>query len=1264
MPSDGTYVPLNYGAPELPTSPEAGNYQPFYGSEGFPQFGGGAAGMLANIGMSIGAQGLMGPMNMMPMGISDRNMYDRMQQQRMTRAHDEMLRSVTQQDRRSMMATAKGMAALAGTQWTTEVQKGAESAVSGAEAALPLLAQMAPDALDAAMGQRGSAVGMAHQMFMGGRMRMDPVTGGMASDSPERWGKKSGAVFDELYGGDRYKKRDGVGASRMGQMYFELQSRGMMAGPATMQEMAADDNMSNVLLQGMRNKNIALPDELKGAGGISGTPEERATQRAALQRHMRGMTPEQTSALSSDTGVSSELDKFDSKKVAESLKKYQGAVSAMQEIFGASGRPNAPMAELINSLNALSGGSMSQLEPDKVEEIARTSSRLASYAGVGIQGAMMATAESSQMAQAMGLNPAFASSAAQAGLAFTGAYQQMGMGSFQAWGRRDMNEMRQFEEKQTLRAANSTTGLQVGTALRLQDELGLNEDTMFKQGAAGQKAKAYMQAIKSGQSTFGPGNQSVRMSQADYMAMMAGGVEGVSEEQLGRMLSQEERAKEALHKHGGEQVVRAAQGAEMRDYASQVTAYTMEGALKAGGVTDQTRRGQMAQGASTAAMNSLFAMTAGQRTSLDRRTSIMAGAIETQMRGSEEGRNMLDGMNDQQRKTWLRSRASDIYGEAEQNAFIVQNGGMQTILDLNDPGMHKRMDMLRSKAGLDSQIAKSMAGLGKGGIAQRVIQAIQDVGTGSDADLRKILAKGLGGVEGTALGDAVVDAKTKDGKSLYKQVQEDQAAIRLASDAAASETNPERKQAALAKLESMKQALDVHVGEMKNTLESNNVRLDSPIRREDVKRAEGTQAWVLRETQRLGPSGKVDLSWMEDKQRAAAESAANTGTGGVWSLGALLSANDKQFADATSGMATKDAKGLKTLQGARSQYNETLRNGARAADQSMADLANAALSDDRTMLAGGPEARQQLKELDTARMERAKAVQAAGGEAEYMRKVAAAGASSEMGKKEAGWQGTMTKTREFLGNLETGKGKEYSWMKNKDAILKLAAAHNANMGDLLTMDESTVVSGWKLGNEEDASMMHQFFASRDKESAENAAMQSAWSAGGKANLEKVMGLSGEDLDTKSKGNEKLSKISNLLQGKGASSVDAQVKMAAFSRGFEALQSIQGDHAGMSATEIMAGHLGTADQQEALKGLGGLGIDKSVLNSMSTDEGKINAMNQMLKQELSGSEDKGGDNGAKEAVFKITTLNLHDDGHGGAEGKGDVEHPAADKVGAS
>lgn len=187
------------------------SYQRFTGMEGFPMVGEGPVGMLTSLFGGSMITGMMGGVNMMPMGLQgrDQNLYDRFRSQQFTQAHDDAVRRMAERDRVAYSNLFRGITNTVGVDYGQRQARGGDVLASGLVNMSPLLAQMAPNVLDAMSGYQGSAAVMTHYMMLAGRHRRDPLTGylGQGADwiagrpargtEPEQVGI-AGGVFDEL----------------------------------------------------------------------------------------------------------------------------------------------------------------------------------------------------------------------------------------------------------------------------------------------------------------------------------------------------------------------------------------------------------------------------------------------------------------------------------------------------------------------------------------------------------------------------------------------------------------------------------------------------------------------------------------------------------------------------------------------------------------------------------------------------------------------------------------------------------------------------------------------------------------------------------------------------------------------------------------------------------------------------------------------------------------------------------------------------------
>jgi hypothetical protein len=248
----------------------------------------------------------------------------------------------------------RGMARMRGVEYEAggEQEAAARRFAGDISMITPILGDMMPDLLDKMHGIRGSSQMMARSMFEAGRYQFDPASGrlGMSGDSA---GSISKEVFNILYGpGADVSRMKSIGAGRAGQMYDELVRRGYGV-PAALDE---DESRMRLRRELARSPgDIRSPElrqrrrELLGDSGAGETDMLAAQDAfAKLGGAMDRMNPQAMDAA---------LRSFNAAKAAQTIEKMSGAVAAMRDIFGDMGRPNAPMVELLNGLQAMTQGS-------------------------------------------------------------------------------------------------------------------------------------------------------------------------------------------------------------------------------------------------------------------------------------------------------------------------------------------------------------------------------------------------------------------------------------------------------------------------------------------------------------------------------------------------------------------------------------------------------------------------------------------------------------------------------------------------------------------------------------------------------------------------------------------------------------------------------------------------------------------------------------------------------------------------------------------
>jgi hypothetical protein len=441
-------------------TPQAQNFQPF-----FPGLGslGENHPALASL-LQLALQSMTSGTGMSMMGFNEQNMFDRMEQQRLTEQHFQVVGQAARQDSEQVINSMRGMFHTFGMPFGPKQLQFAQQVASAWSSVAPIFTMISPDTADALGGRRGLDSVFAHYAEMAGRNRYDPETReiGMSAKHIE---KLVNDVTEGMYGGERYLYAP-LSAGKAGELFNELQAAGMTPGTSRLEDLR-------------RHKPQRL-QELMSDAGLSG-------------RELESLTAADRQRLLHAPKVQDELRSFDSKAVISTLKHWGNAVEAMKEVFGDAGMPNAPMSMIINQLRSFTQGGFRQMDPNQIAMHVRTMRNLMRGAQIGPEGAATLMEQAKAQAMRQGIEPMFAEQAAMDSLAFAQAYKLSGRGGYFGWGQ--PTEEKLLEERNSLRvsAMSSRMSNRIGLLARLAEE------GTFEEGS---EASAMRQAVESGKTGY------------------------------------------------------------------------------------------------------------------------------------------------------------------------------------------------------------------------------------------------------------------------------------------------------------------------------------------------------------------------------------------------------------------------------------------------------------------------------------------------------------------------------------------------------------------------------------------------------------------------------------------------------------------------------------------------------------------------------------------------------------------------------------------
>lgn len=761
----------------------------------------GVGGLAAQLLAGPALQGMMGQQGMTPFGLGhDQNVYDLLRRRQFTLLQQESMQQAAEKDRDGYMRTFRGLAAMTGTPWGSQQRQAARSLSDSAVQFSPILAQIAPDLLDQMGGMRGSAAVMAQRMSVGSRYRVDPLTGRMGY-SADTIGQSAKQLYKDLYEDGDLAAMKGISAGQLGGMYDEFTRRGMLSGQ--------QGSLSFRTLQAAQGLERTDRSSLERAA---------ANQGVKLPGNLADLRIEDLDKLRGDSGVSDKLRSFDSDKIKRSLKSYVDVVSAMRDIFGDMGRPNAPMGELIAGLEAMTQGGVGKIDTGRLNMMVRTTHELAKQSGVSLDTAMLVQQHAANRAEALGINPLHAVQATQGTLAWGSAFKAQGGASVPAWDRFNADQMTQLDTNLRVQAAASEQANRLGAFMRVNERVG-----GFQEGSA---AQAMAKAVAAGQTEWLNPNtgkvQSTAMAESDFTKLMMsakgrGGAElRLSEGDIVSMMRERASNEEAIHKFGiADQVRRQQSGDTQQWIASKVKNSLRDRLMSAGMSADEAAKA--AEQSAGNIVGRVSKLSHEEFADMQTRTSRMSDIMRDELNSTKAGEYLT--------KQGLGKEFHDLTAELTYSGVnnMIQNDprlsgfrSWQNIHATMHEGTIQRGDQNKMQARFTGEVAEALSPLGRGTPLQRAVQYLQDAGP--KASIPELISQALGGVKNSEVNKAM--------QAPLVSVQKAQAQLEeLHSKYLAATTSPERERL-LQQITAQQNTLKANVSSLTTLAEKQGIATD------------------------------------------------------------------------------------------------------------------------------------------------------------------------------------------------------------------------------------------------------------------------------------------------------------------------------------------------------------------------------------------------------------------------------------------------------
>lgn len=601
------------------------------------------------------------------------NLYSQMSARQKFGDFKEFKSKMAAKDAPALYEYMRGVARITGSEFGPREQEAARS--FAASAATNFLPNIPAEIIEAAGigGAAGSATTMAQNMFLGARYATDPVTGrrGFSSQSSA---EVAGKIFENLYGkGKDIKEMGGVTAGQAGALYDELQRRGLMgsAGPRadSLEKIAKDTNMT--------------------IAEVSAMPE-----------------------------LDTKIRELDADRISERLKSMSKAVSAIKEVFGEMGQPNAPMQQLVGAIEALTQANIPSTEPARLERMIRDTSNTAKAAGIEMPQMFRLMGSTAAMTDRAGLDRVFAPDITNRAVMENEASKRM-FGGAKAFGLSSFDKLMNVSQQLGVEATNDPRTQQLGAIVRLVDQY------KFKPKEGSELAKAYDILTGKRQSTEEERRNLISISQrpGGFAEFLKGQKVGTSDIQS--LLANPSANAEFMHKYDigtkfgrdmqFERITRgmaAFGGAVVQRYGRDETTGANEKL--------RTELDQNYRDISYVAAEAL--LSASDEEKINKPEEVVRKAVESHLKSKGV---VISSDKDKQLINSLSAGFSDT---AKSFAVRSNFGSLPNLQVTMNRNMLREADINQAEVSQESQFQEVLRGIGKTNVTQRIADLIKNAG--------------------------------------------------------------------------------------------------------------------------------------------------------------------------------------------------------------------------------------------------------------------------------------------------------------------------------------------------------------------------------------------------------------------------------------------------------------------------------------------------------------------------------------------------------
>jgi hypothetical protein len=662
-------------------------------------------GLMATMGMqwAFGTQGYI-PGQFLP----SQNLADQIRAREYQNQYMQAMQQGARLDQPAMEQMFRGAANLFGVQYgPPQIAAGAAMA-RDMSAIMPYVAPFAPNTFDALYGSRGSQQIATHFMFQRGLHEVDPVTG-LVGQTPDTISGRSGSLYRSIYEtgtpGAGLLTMRGMGMGATAQMYTEMQRLGI------------------------------------GGGSVAGLSPGAQMEMFGVQRDP--LNPDAT-----------RLRDVDTSSAKQAIQKMSGALSAIKDLFGEHGRPDAPMQELFQKLNDLTSGGLAMQDPSRLEGNIRQTQSLLRMGGISLDAYSSLLGRGGHIAATMGFDPAAAQSITMGAASMGMAYGAVPGASAPAWGRLGREQFTMADQQLRGAARVSPAVGQLAAMVRYQEEVG---------GLSGENL-AIVEAAKRGDVDFFNQRPGLMLNNG-LLSQFQEAAPGANEFVKHRAALEPYIEKYNLGRIGRN----AMQPAEVRAGAANAFAY----ALGAHGID-----GALNDEASGVLGNALFDMNL--RDSAD---------PATRSRILREKLSRVKGIGN---RPDLAAIVAEGYGSFGEYSRTELNKDPQAVLQLNNAEVIASAGRMEAQAMEEGRIASVLSPLARSGPLARLADMVRGPGDNWKDRLARLM-----GVTGASVDDSVAAARRGPMRETLDRLKTADPSARLAMATAGSQASLAAYQAAV-----------------------------------------------------------------------------------------------------------------------------------------------------------------------------------------------------------------------------------------------------------------------------------------------------------------------------------------------------------------------------------------------------------------------------------------------------------------------------------